>query len=352
MFRARVVGARVGSGPHRRSRCCSAASSSPAAPVPRSIDDVPTRLLGYASELAVGHPGYGDAEYVQRRADICALAERSELVDVEYSEAERRTWAEALRRLRTQFTHLACAEYLEAERELGLSEDEVPQLSALSEALSAKTGWSIRAVGGLLHPRDFLNGLAFKVFSSTQYMRHGSSAVYTPEPDVIHEIVGHVPMFANEKFSDMVQSIGIASLGADEATLWRLTKIYWYTVEFGVVLEGDEVKAFGAGILSSISELANLEKLVAARRGELLPSEEGEGEGEGEAPLLLAFDPHEKLPKMSYKDGTQKAYFALESFADGAEQLRDFANEHARPDVLSAWRSAQNAASGGGARCR
>jgi phenylalanine-4-hydroxylase len=76
-----------------------------------------------------------------------------------------------------------------------------------------------------MHPRDFLAGLAFRYFHSTQYMRHASKPMYTPEPDVVHELIGHVPMLADPAYCDMVQAIGQASLGADEKTIWHLTKV-------------------------------------------------------------------------------------------------------------------------------
>jgi phenylalanine-4-hydroxylase len=222
---------------------------------------------------------------------------------VNYTPEETVVWSTVLRQLSALHPRLACSHFLNAAPLFSFAHDAVPQLQDLSAVLSSHTGWRVRPVAGLLHPRDFLAGLAFRTFHSTQFLRHPSSPGYTPEPDLIHEAIGHVPLLANPAFSDLVQAIGLASLAADDAQIWHLTKCYWYTVEFGVVMEGGKPKAFGAGLLSSYAEMENL----AAGKAE-----------------LLRFDPFSKLPPISYKDGCQGRYYYLESFEAGAARLQSY----------------------------
>lgn len=107
----------------------------------------------------------------------------------------------------------------------------------------------------MLSPRAFLAGLGFRVYHATQYVRHGSRPFYTPEPDVCHELLGHLPMFADPEFADFVNQIGLASLGAPDEDIERLSTCMWYTVEFGLCHESNGLRAYGGGLLSSVDEL-------------------------------------------------------------------------------------------------
>jgi phenylalanine-4-hydroxylase len=142
----------------------------------------------------------------------------------------------------------------------------VPQLREVDERVRALTGFRIRPVAGLVPPRDFYASLAEQTFLSTQYIRHHSAPFYTPEPDVVHEIIGHANMLASSAFASLYKKAGQASLRATAAdAMGFFSRVFWFTLEFGVVRESGETKAYGAGLLSSYGELE------AFREAELRP---------------------------------------------------------------------------------
>ncbi|MCX6714972.1 MAG: phenylalanine 4-monooxygenase, partial [Candidatus Uhrbacteria bacterium] len=109
----------------------------------------------------------------------------------------------------------------------------------------------------LIDPRLFLTALGRRVMYCTQYIRHASKPEYTPEPDIIHEVIGHVPAFLDHDMADFSAMIGALAARASNEELIELERLYWYTIEFGLILENGKTKAFGAGLLSSIGELTH-----------------------------------------------------------------------------------------------
>ena len=227
------------------------------------LDRVANNTLDAGGDLKSDHPGFSDRRYRQRRAEIDHLARAYRHGDalpvVDYTAQETRTWGKVYGRLDALRGDYACDAYLTAFRALeancGFGSDAIPQARDVSAFLQARTGFVLRPVPGLLRPRDFLNALAFRVFFSTQYVRHHSVPFYTPEPDVCHELLGHAPMFADHAFADLSQEIGLASLGTSDDGIERLARCYWYSVEFGLLREHGKLKAYGAGVLSSFGEL-------------------------------------------------------------------------------------------------
>jgi phenylalanine-4-hydroxylase len=156
-----------------------------------------------------------------------------------------------------------------AQRALPLDPEAIPQLGDVSRRLAARTGFRLRAVAGLVPARPFFAALADGVFLATQYVRHASAPFYTPEPDVVHELVGHVAMLADERIAALARACGRLARDADEVSLVRLQRVFWFGLEFGACREGGGIKALGAGLLSSAGELERAMTGVAWRAWDL-----------------------------------------------------------------------------------
>ena len=212
-------------------------------------------------ELAGDHPGVTDPVYRSRRDELAGLAARwrpgEPLPEPAYSSEEQEVWATVSTALDQLHERHACSAYLAGKEALGLPVDRVPQLSQVGDLLEPIAGFRYWPVAGLAPLRDFYRSFAEGVFWSTQYLRHPSVPLYTPEPDVIHEVIGHANQLAGPGYAEMYRMVGraVERTGTEEA-LRFLSHVFWFTMEFGVVYEGRELKAFGAGILSSVGETA------------------------------------------------------------------------------------------------
>jgi len=213
-------------------------------------------------QLDADHPGFHDAEYRRRRNDIARLAleyRDGEPPRVAYTDEEQSVWREVWRHLTPLHEQYACREYLEASKIVSLSRDTIPQLEAVNAIIHPISGFRMLPVAGLVSPGAFLGRLADGVFLSTQYMRHHSVPLYTPEPDVVHELIGHASTFAHPEFVRLNRAFGRAVLDASPDVVERVGRVYWYTLEFGVVREEGMLKVYGAGLLSSFGELGRFE---------------------------------------------------------------------------------------------
>ncbi|MGH3982164.1 MAG: phenylalanine 4-monooxygenase [Pseudonocardiaceae bacterium] len=220
-----------------------------------AVPIAPTRL-----ELPEDHPGFSDLAYRARRAQIAevgAAHRRGDPIpDVTYTAEEDEVWRVVSAELAGKHRKYACAEYLAGAQRLVLPTKRVPQLREVDERVHGLTGFHISPVPGLVPTRTFYGSLAQRTFLSTQYIRHHSVPFYTPEPDIVHEIIGHANMLANPVFADLYEVAGRASLRATtDVSLDVFSRIFWFTLEFGVVHEDGAVKAYGAGLLSSYGEI-------------------------------------------------------------------------------------------------
>jgi phenylalanine-4-hydroxylase len=210
--------------------------------------------------LAHDHPGAEDPEYRRRRNEIAALALAWEpgtpVPDVRYTEEEQNVWRTVCRELAPKHERLAIREFNEAKAALDLPTGEVPSLDLVSERLRPITGFGYVPAAGLVPLREFYGSLSERLFHSTQYVRHPAMPLYTPEPDIIHEVIGHGHLLATPTFSELHRLTGEATHRLeDEENLRFLSRVFWFTVEFGVVVEDGELRAYGAGILSSYGEI-------------------------------------------------------------------------------------------------
>ena len=214
----------------------------------------------YDVSLPDDHPGASDPDYRARRDAIARIGAAhvpgAAIPDVEYTADEHAVWARVQAELSELHRERACPAYLRGARALILPTDRVPQLREVDERVHALTGFHIDPVPGLVDTRTFYGALAERRFLSTQYIRHHSVPHYTPEPDIVHEIIGHANMLADPVLADLYEAAGHASRRAESAeALQFFSRVFWFTLEFGVVTEHSAPKAFGAGILSSFGEL-------------------------------------------------------------------------------------------------
>jgi phenylalanine-4-hydroxylase len=216
-------------------------------------------MAGQIVDLDADHPGFHDLDYRRRRDEIALLAppigsdEKPKIVD--YTDSERKTWSTVFNKLTELYPTHACREFVAVIDDIGYAAASVPQLRDVSAFLTERTGFSLHPVAGLVSAREFLEALSRRVFCATQYIRHHSQPLYTPEPDIVHELMGHAPMLAIPEFADLSQKIGEGSLSAADDQVEQLATLYWFTIEYGVLWQEDELKAYGAGLLSSFGEL-------------------------------------------------------------------------------------------------
>jgi phenylalanine-4-hydroxylase len=215
---------------------------------------------GVQVHLADDHPGADDPEYRRRRNEIAAAAlawaPGLPVPRVEYTDAEHEIWRTVSRELAPKHDRLACRAFRDAKAALALPEDRVPQLDEVTAGLQGLTGFSFHPAAGLVPLDEFYGALADRVFHSTQYLRHPSAPLYTPEPDIVHEVIGHGNLLADPRIAEVKRLAGEAArrCSTPEA-LQYVADVFWFTIEFGVMWEEGELRCYGAGLLSSFGEI-------------------------------------------------------------------------------------------------
>jgi phenylalanine-4-hydroxylase len=273
--------------------------------VPLDADETPAdrnRIV----QLARDHPGFRDVEYRARRNRIAQLALSYQpgqaIPEAPYTIEEHGVWQTVWEALEPAHQAYACAEYLACVRQLAFAPDRIPQLSEVNEKVHALSGFRLEPVAGLVEPRVFLESLASGTFLCTQYIRHHSTPLYTPEPDVVHELVGHAVTLASKQLAELNRLFGRAVKRTSSLeALNRLSRIYWFTIEFGVVKENGMLKAYGTGLVSSAGELE------AMHNATLLPLDL-------QAASRQEYDPTHFQPILFCADSFETMYDSLHEF--------------------------------------
>jgi phenylalanine-4-hydroxylase len=208
-------------------------------------------------------PGLDDEAYMQRRRALFALCRKHRLGDlgpplIEYTPEETGIWRQVSAKLDELHVKHASQIYLKAKRELAITVDQIPQMRHLSDRLRRETNMHLIPAEGSLAYRTFYQYIARRGFPVTQFIRHASHPEFTPEPDMIHDCLGHVPPLMNHDYAELLTLIGKAVAATDKGDqVLALKRFSWFSIEFGLIEEEGTTKVFGAGILSSTGEIPN-----------------------------------------------------------------------------------------------
>ena len=219
-----------------------------------------------------------------------------------YSASDHDVWRQLYQRQREILIGRACDEFLQAQDAMGMTERQIPKFAELNQVLEAATGWTLMGVEGLLPELDFFDHLANRRFPVTWWIRRPDQIDYIEEPDLFHDLFGHVPLLMNPLFADYMAAYGrggVKAHGIGPDALQNLTRLYWYTVEFGLIQQQDGLRIYGSGIVSSKGESIHCL--------------------ESDAPNRIGFD-LTRIMRTRYRiDSYQKTYFVIDSF----KQLMD-----------------------------
>ena len=230
----------------------------------------------------------GKSKYISRTPDENGL--------IPYSRNENEIWHDLITRQIPMLPGRACKPWINAMHEMNFPKDRIPQLKDVSAVLMEHTGWSVAGVDALIPFTEFFGLLASKRFPVATFIRTREDFDYIQEPDVFHEVFGHTPPLTDHRFAAFVEAYGKAGLAAEPKDHAMLARLFWFTVEFGLVNTDEGIRAYGSGIMSSPGEL-----VYAV---------------ESDKPERLPFDPVEALRTPYRIDILQPVYFVIDSFDD------------------------------------
>lgn len=242
-----------------------------------------------------------DTKYIAKTPD--------ETGRIHYTNAENDVWRDLVAQQQPSVEIYAAQPFLDGQKKLALPHDRVPQCIEVSETLNHMTSWRVEPVPALIGFEKFFGMLAQKVFPAASFIRSRKDFDYIEEPDIFHEIYGHTPLLTDPRFAQFSQAIGQTGLQCDKSEYAWLIRLYWFTIEFGLIREDGEIKALGSGLASSPGELRHS---VENRSVERKP-----------------FDVIDILRTPYRIDINQPIYFVL----DDVDQLRDASRRDLRADI-------------------
>lgn len=185
---------------------------------------------------------------------------------IRYTASENAVWRDLVAQQQPRVETYAAKPFLEGQARLNLPVDRVPQCKDLSEIIEGYTGWRVEPVPALIGFSKFFGMLANKTFPAASFIRSRKDFDYIEEPDIFHEIYGHTPLLTDPRFARFSQSIGETGLTCEKSDYAWLIRLYWFTIEFGLIREGADVKALGSGLASSPGELRHSVKDPGVQR--------------------------------------------------------------------------------------
>ena len=219
---------------------------------------------------------------------------------IQYDAAETSVWRDLFDRQMITLNNFACRAYLDGQKKLGFTPNAIPQVAEVDAKLAALTGAGVEPVAAIIPQSEFSGLLRDRKFPVATFIRRREHIDYIEEPDIFHEVFGHCPMLTDPHVCDFFERFGTLALSVDKRHIKRLFRMFWFSVEFGLIREDGQIKAFGAGIMSSPSEAAN----AAGTNVEILP-----------------FDPLTVLRTPYRIDIVQPVYFVIDSFEALAASL-------------------------------